>query len=64
MTVFVKNGTVYVDYHDGSHEQPVFRDVQALGFRFDEDRRLLCVKVQFAAGERMLEASRTWKLGF
>ena len=59
MTVFVKNGTVYVDYHDGSHEQPVFRDVQALGFRFDEDRRLLCVKVQFAAGERMLEASPT-----
>ena len=63
MKVFVKNGTVYVDYHDGSHEQPMFHGVQALGFRLDEERRLLGVKVQFAAGEKALEASRTWKLG-
>jgi len=63
MTVFAKNGTVYVDYHDGSHKQPLFRDVQALWFRFDEPRRLLGVKVQFGVGEKVLEASRTWKLG-
>lgn len=63
MTVFVKNGTVYVDYHDGSHEQPVFHNVQALGFRVGDNGRLLCARVRFAVGEKLLETSRTWKVG-
>jgi len=61
LTVWCNNGVVFVDFHDESGAQPLFRHIDELSFILDTARRLLRVKVVCALGSAQpFELERSW----
>ena len=54
---------VFVDFHDESGSQPLFRHIDEVSFSLDTGRRLLRAKVSFGTeGGKKMELERAWNV--
>ncbi|MBR1895229.1 MAG: prepilin-type N-terminal cleavage/methylation domain-containing protein [Pyramidobacter sp.] len=63
LTMWENNGVVFVDFHDESGSQPLFRHIDEVSFCLDTGRRLLRAKVSFGTeGGKKMELERAWNV--
>ena len=63
LKIWAQGGVVFVDFHDESGAQPLFRHIDDVVFTLDTSRRLLRAKVSFGAeGGKQMELERSWRV--